>query len=332
MKTLSFTIAVLSVAALLGLMGCTQSNSSTTPSTSFGTDVPNYVADGTESTNIDSNVPGWIKDNFKNIRAYVSGNTIVIETRSYPPYKTYYYGSSSAYYDASTIPSVTNPNTIAQREITMTVPLNPTISASTLDSTKSSAGLGIIGIAVNGVALFNDDANTNAGDEIVNEVPTMDSLGGHPTEHGVYHYHIEPAVLSKTGKNPNGDTAQSGDELLGIAIDGLPIFGPKDSTGVLVFDAGGVASKANTANYRTNDNWIAASAQTNPPSLYANKATNGLPDVHYQVVVNFYLATTKAMTATDKSSIPVGTIEPDFYMIGDYIAGTKGSSSDGVTP
>jgi hypothetical protein len=318
------SLTALSLIVLLATACSSPSSGGGSGSTKFGSDVPNYGTSGTVSTNIGSDVPAWIKNNFTNIRAYMDGTTIVIETRSLPPYHTVYYGSSSAYYDASTAAVVTNPNVIAERAITLRVPETPSISSATLNSQKSSAGLGVIGVSVNGVVLFNDDANTNAGDEIVNEVPTMDTLGGHPTETGVYHYHTRPAVLSTNG----------GDELLGIAIDGLPIFGPKGGDGSVVFDAGGNSSAANSTNYRTQSNWIAASTQgAAAPSLYADSINGaGLPDVHYHVVSNFYLATTKDMPPQGTAVVTTGTIEPDFYMIGDYIAGTKGSESDAVSP
>ncbi len=321
---------ILSLLALAVLLAgaCTSPSSSSSSSTKFGTSVPNYTTSGTVTTNIDSNVPAWIKNNFKNIRAYMDGTTIVIQTRSFPPYHTAYYsasGSFSAYHDSSSsdAPEVTNPNVIAERAITIRVPKSPTITGATLTAQESTAGLGVIGVSVNGVVLFNDDANTAAGDEIVNEVPTLDSMSGHPTETGVYHYHTYPAALSTS----------AGDELLGIAIDGLPIFGPKDSTGALVFNAGGNSS-AQTTDYRSNTNWISAATQGSAaPSLYSDTTNGvGLPDVHYHVVSNFYLATTKAVPPVGTTVVSVGTIEPDFYMIGNNIAGTKGTESDAVSP
>ena len=53
----------------------------------------------------------------------------------------------------------------------------------------------------------------------------FDSCDGHPQEHGIYHYHKIPSCVY------NSSTSM---QLLGVALDGHPIFGPKDESGTVL--------------------------------------------------------------------------------------------------
>ena len=264
----------------------------------FGSDVPDYPVDGKVTTNIDSDVPSWIKNNFTNIRAYMSGTTIVIETRDLPPYSSYYYSatSTSTGFSAlhqSTTPDFPDPNMIAEQAYILKVPETPTESTSSV-----TAGLGPVGIAKNGVMIFNADAAP--GDYIQNEYFSFDTTGGHPQSSGVYHYHTEPASF----------VTSSGDEVVGIALDGFPIYGGKNSSGTVVFNAGGNSSAATTSWNVDNTNWVSSTADTSLTSL-----------PHYHTVENYYLATTEAAGSTN----PAGTIIELNYLLGTYLGGAKGT-------
>jgi hypothetical protein len=75
--------------------------------------------------------------------------------------------------------------------------------------------LGPIGIAVNGVALFNQYA---AGRQpLMGEINSFDQYNGHPQNTGQYHYHVEPLYLTTT----NGNSS-----LIGFLLDGYPVYGP----------------------------------------------------------------------------------------------------------
>jgi hypothetical protein len=115
-----------------------------------------------------------------------------------------------------------NPNAIAAQTVAVALPLHPKVAAQ-----PSCVPMGMIGIAVNGVALFNalDDANRDA---VAHE--TQDACEGHPQRLGIYHYHSIPPCLTGTSVK-----AQEG--LVGYALDGFPIFGPRDSNGKLLTDA-----------------------------------------------------------------------------------------------
>jgi YHYH protein len=116
----------------------------------------------------------------------------------------------------------TNPNSIESQTVLLTLPARPQLAA-----TASCVPMGMVGIAVNGVALFDalDDAHRDA---VAHE--TQDLCEGHPQRRGIYHYHSIPPCLT-------GSTVRSQVRLVGYALDGFPIFGPRDSDGKLLTDA-----------------------------------------------------------------------------------------------
>ena len=112
-----------------------------------------------------------------------------------------------------------NPNSIAVQSIAWTLPV-PARAAS-----PSCLAGGPIGIALNGVPIFDalDAANRDA---VAHEV--QDACGGHPQQQGMYHYHAIPqCLLDRLGSSA----------LVGYALDGYPIFGPRRANGTLYTDA-----------------------------------------------------------------------------------------------
>jgi hypothetical protein len=107
-----------------------------------------------------------------------------------------------------------NPNAIAEQMLTFTLPLQPAVAAS-----GSCLSMGIIGVALNGVPIFNalDDAGRDA---VAHEV--QDKCNGHPQGQGVYHYH------GPSGCIPGGENNNS---LLGYALDGFGIYSGYDENG-----------------------------------------------------------------------------------------------------
>jgi YHYH protein len=87
--------------------------------------------------------------------------------------------------------------------------------------------MGMIGVATNGVAIFNalDDSHRDA---VAHE--TQDLCDGHPQRRGIYHYHSIPDCLS-------GKTVTSQETLVGYALDGFPILGPRGENGKLLTNA-----------------------------------------------------------------------------------------------
>lgn len=140
----------------------------------------------------------------------VSGSNVQISTDGQPDYKSNYFATSNSCYESfSASGRSANPNTLGEQSIVMTVPKNPTTSGG------GSMSLGVVGVARNGVAIFNNAAAP--GDNIYDEVATFDKCEGHPAG-TMYHYHIEPPSISNT------DTY-----FVGVMRDGHPVYGRYDS-------------------------------------------------------------------------------------------------------
>ncbi|MDV6235351.1 YHYH protein [Leptospira ellisii] len=168
------------------------------------------------TTQIDAAAPCWMKENFHCVTITVSGNNYVITTNDLPPYKSYYYGVASGFHEAMGTGRFGNPNSIAAQNITFTIPTTPTCTSNV--SSTSGAGLDALGVTVHGVVIFNNQAAP--GDSLATEYQTMDQSEGHPQNTGKYHHHTEPYKIT-----------QDGSELVGIMLDGFPIYGKKTQEG-----------------------------------------------------------------------------------------------------
>ena len=105
-----------------------------------------------------------------------------------------------------------NPNTISVQTLKKSLPAQPTYS-----DTPYCMG-GEVGIMLTGVALFNAfDAGLR--DAAAHEV--QDSCEGHPQGTGEYHYHSLSSCFADAGVST----------VLGYALDGFPITGPKVADG-----------------------------------------------------------------------------------------------------
>ena len=114
----------------------------------------------------------------------------------------------------------TNPNSIQSQNISFSLPLYPSMA-----DTPSCVPMGMIGVALNGVAIFN--ALDAAGrDAVAHE--TQDICDGHPQSDGIYHYH---------GPSPCMPGVNGNNELVGYALDGFGIYSKYDANGVEQTDA-----------------------------------------------------------------------------------------------
>lgn len=112
-------------------------------------------------------------------------------------------------------------NYIKQQNRNVEIPNNPERDGGTI-----CAGMGPIGIARNGVSLFNAYSAT-CSDAYMDEKIGFDSCNGHPTPDGTYHYHITPICLDgyeEAFKNKR-------QYFIGVAYDGFPIYSGYDSNG-----------------------------------------------------------------------------------------------------
>jgi hypothetical protein len=104
-----------------------------------------------------------------------------------------------------------NPNSIAAQTITQQFPASPTYS-----NTAYCMG-GEVGVMLTGVALFNGFDALHR-DAAANEV--QDGCQGHPQVSGEYHYHSLSSCITDVSVNT----------VIGFALDGFPITGPKVAT------------------------------------------------------------------------------------------------------
>jgi hypothetical protein len=113
-----------------------------------------------------------------------------------------------------------NPNTIQEQKVALTLPLQPAEAAE-----PSCVPMGMIGVALNGVAIFNA-FDAGGRDAVAHEV--QDLCSGHPELTGEYHYHGPSPCLP----------GEDGDEVLvGYALDGFGIFSRYDAKGRELTDA-----------------------------------------------------------------------------------------------
>ncbi len=113
-----------------------------------------------------------------------------------------------------------NPNRITAQTVMLLLPKDPQPA-----SQVTCVGMGMIGIALNGVPIFNalDDGGRDA---VAHEM--QDLCNGHPQQEGEYHYH---------GPSPCLPGATGNEQLLGYMADGFGIFSMYDAQGRELTDA-----------------------------------------------------------------------------------------------
>ena len=92
----------------------------------------------------------------------------------------------------------------------MTIPIIPTEATN-----KEETELGAVGMALNGVPIYNDYEGGGLLQE--NAWGTFDASGAHPGPNEDYHYHCEGTYLTVDNNN-----------LIGFLRDGFPVYGRKD--------------------------------------------------------------------------------------------------------
>ena len=112
-----------------------------------------------------------------------------------------------------------NPNKIAAQNVTLNLPLTPTIATS-----PTCLNGGAIGILMDGVVLFNglDGEGRDAA-----AYETLDSCDGHPERTSEYHHHDIPSCILNKYNVPSSST------LIGYANDGFGIYIERDKYGAL---------------------------------------------------------------------------------------------------
>jgi hypothetical protein len=147
-------------------------------------------------------------------KTVVAGNGLPVKT----PTGTYPVASTDDAYQYDR-----NPNSIGAQTVRLSLPGKPKAGAK-----PTCLPMGPIGYAVNGVAIF-DALDALGRDAVAHEV--LDLCDGHPERTGQYHYHHIPDCLLK------GASTNAPSKLVGWALDGYPIFGPRGPRGKLWTDA-----------------------------------------------------------------------------------------------
>ncbi len=178
---------------------------------------------------------------------------MVVETTDQPEHESVYYEASNSHhedfdfetnvhkFDAAYTDQGAHSagdNMIEAQSIIMKMPISPAVAA-----TKTNTPFATIGVALNGVSFFNE--NAAPGDEITDELFTFDQCSGHPQQQGIYHYHVDPVCLirdlggnvttgTKTVSNITytwlEDSGNNAGLLLGFLVDGFPVYGPVGSS------------------------------------------------------------------------------------------------------
>lgn len=169
----------------------------------------------TNPTSTSTNAPAMYQRFASAVTITVEGSNVVLKSNGVPDHKSPYWGVGNAMYEAPHSGMIPNPNLIVSQSLTLRVPASPAVAGSSSDTP-----LGPIGMAINGVPLFNQYA---AGRSPLNgEIISFDRYNGHPQNTGQYHYHLEPLWLTSS----NGASS-----LIGVLLDGFPVYGPKDPDG-----------------------------------------------------------------------------------------------------
>jgi len=174
-------------------------------------------------TEVSANVPEVFKKVYGASSITSDGTYVTIKSNGLPDHKSAYYAPSNALYENFTGATFggyqfsKNPNTLTAQSYTFKIPLNPMVAA-----VHGSTPMGPIGVAINGIPLYNQYAGGGAA--LAGEIVSFDQGWGHPDPGSHYHYHVEPIKLTAT---------KGADALLGFLLDGFPVYGPSEN-GALV--------------------------------------------------------------------------------------------------
>ncbi len=171
------------------------------------------------------------------IKTAFANGSVVMSTTDIPNHKrdTYYAVPNTGVMvpNASTAHIAKDPT--KEQNLSFTIPTKPVLT-----STLTDTPLGSIGVMISGSVLFNPYEGNGTTVAMSNnfyltnsdgtKVWFVDKCDGHPTpDSGTYHYHagsscVIDQVDAKTGPS----------HLIGVALDGFPIYGPRDIKGKTV--------------------------------------------------------------------------------------------------
>jgi len=171
------------------------------------------------------------------IKTAFANGSVVMSTTDIPNHKrdTYYAVPNTGVMvpNASTSHIAKDPT--KEQKLSFTIPTKPVLT-----SKITNTPLGSIGVMISGSVLFNPYEGDGTTVAMANnfsltntdgtKVWFVDQCEGHPTpDSGTYHYHAGySCVIDQV------DTKTGPSHLIGVALDGFPIYGPRDSKGKIV--------------------------------------------------------------------------------------------------
>jgi hypothetical protein len=220
-KLAKFILTSLSIIILMA--ACSTESSNVQPSgTATGTGTGTGTGTSTSSTDYSTIMTKAFTDyGSKNVTSVTTdGDYLVIKCNGLPDHKSPYYKGTnwenSLYVNDTRSGFKINPNIIASMNYTFKIPKSPKEA-----TTKKSLGTATIGIALNGVPIFNQYAAGNTAiTPGTGEYVSFDLYGGHPAPSSDYHYHIEPNYITEK---------KGTDALIGFLLDGFPVYGSKEN-------------------------------------------------------------------------------------------------------
>lgn len=200
-------------ALMIAVASCSKSSTTDTSATTTTTTTTTANPTAANAADITSVVQSKFLSGY--VTVTVSGGNIVLHSDGRPDHKSPYWGVGDAKYEPFPAGHATNPGgIIGVQNYTMTIPAKPAGA-----TTHEATSLGPIGMALNGVAIYN---NNEAGNVALNAgtITSFDAAGAHPAQNHDYHYHV-------TGVYTTTDDAN----LVGFLRDGFPLYGRKDMNG-----------------------------------------------------------------------------------------------------
>ncbi len=215
-RLVSYPRLALALAVLAAGAACSGDSPTSPTSTMTTTTTTTTATTATTATAGTTSIASVVSSRYRSaVTVAVGGTTIVLRSRGVPDHVTPYWGVGHALYEAPFTGQTLTPNgNIAEQSYTMTIPVNPGEAAA-----KEATSLGPIGMALNGVAIYNDREGGNVPVD-ANTLKTIDRAGAHTSPGGTYHYHFDNEFISYDDAN-----------LFGFLRDGFPIYGRKDQDG-----------------------------------------------------------------------------------------------------
>ncbi len=234
-------VAVVLASALV-LTACSASPSSDSSSSSTPAGVSGALATPVDTSDVLSQLSWGAAQTVNGVTfdateasATLSGDVLTVNSNGIPNHeRDEYYAVGQA---GVNLPNESNSQVIAdpttEQDQTFNIPTLPVYS-----ETTTSAPLGSIGIMISGAVIYNPYEADNAtvamssnftitdGDKTGSFI---DHCSGHPGPNGEYHYHGNSECVTR-----QVDTTGEGSHIIGLALDGFPIYGAYDIDGVEV--------------------------------------------------------------------------------------------------